>query len=174
MDERLKETFEAGWTKYFDGAPSPLVFFYSDHESYARFLEAMSPQTGTSARCIIARIRGAENGQPVAFSRETMGCPGGGRYSGFTKGFRPKFDYFLSCGIPGEMEGERYKKSPDIVAASIRELPEITAPAKYLVFKRWDTVDTSEEPLAVVFFARPDVLAGLFSRRFPGNQVSFL
>lgn len=28
---------------------------------------------------------------------------------------RPKFEYFLSCGIPGEMEGERYIRTPEMV-----------------------------------------------------------
>jgi len=27
----------------------------------------------------------------------------------------PHFEYFLSCGIPGKLEGERYKKSPELV-----------------------------------------------------------
>jgi hypothetical protein len=28
---------------------------------------------------------------------------------GFTQELRPNFEFFLTCGIPGEMEGERYK-----------------------------------------------------------------
>jgi len=31
------------------------------------------------------------------------------------------------------------------------------------VFKRWDKLEQDEEPLAVVFFAQADVLAGLFA-----------
>jgi hypothetical protein len=41
--------------------------------------------------------------------------------------------------------------------------PPFEAPGKYLVFKRWDKVAPDEQPLAVVFFATPDVLSGLFT-----------
>ena len=33
---------------------------------------------------------------------------------GFRDQARPKIEYFLSCGIPGEMEGERYIKTPEL------------------------------------------------------------
>jgi hypothetical protein len=32
---------------------------------------------------------------------------------GFFESPRPNIEYFLSCGIPGEMEGERYIKTPE-------------------------------------------------------------
>jgi len=114
MDEKLKKDFLTKWSVYFNGARLPLVFFYSDKEPYAEFLGKMSPRRGAPTHCMIGLIRGAEKGKTIVFSKETMGCPGGGRYSGFTRGFRPKFNYFLSCGIPGEMEGERYKKIEDM------------------------------------------------------------
>ena len=31
------------------------------------------------------------------------------------------------------------------------------------MFKRWDRLTEEEQPLAVVFFAKPDVLSGLFT-----------
>jgi hypothetical protein len=37
------------------------------------------------------------------------------------------------------------------------------APGSYLVFKRLDQLAAGETPLAVIFFATPDVLAGLFT-----------
>ena len=36
-------------------------------------------------------------------------------------------------------------------------------PADYLVFKRWDLFGEAEEPEVVIFFAKPDVLAGLYN-----------
>ena len=47
----------------------------------------------------------------------------------------PNFEYFLSCGIPGELEGERYKKSPEIVLEFMKKAPCFKAPARYTVFK---------------------------------------
>jgi uncharacterized protein (DUF169 family) len=75
----------------------------------------------------------------------------------------PNFEYFLSCGIPGELEGERYKKSPELVREAMERMPEFKAPARFIVFKRWDSLEESDNPDVVVFYARPDVLSGLFT-----------
>ena len=39
--------------------------------------------------------------------------------------------------------------------------PPKEAPGKYLVFKRWDTLEEQDDPQVVIFFATPDVIAGL-------------
>ena len=75
----------------------------------------------------------------------------------------PHFEFFLSCGIPGKVEGERYKKSPEIVRESMRRVESFDAPARYAVFKRWDMLEETDQPEIVIFFAAPDVLAGLFT-----------
>ena len=75
----------------------------------------------------------------------------------------PEFEYFLSCGIQGRMEGERYKKTPEIVSALMDRLPRFQAPARYIHFKRWDQLDASDQPEVVIFFAHPDLLSGLFT-----------
>ena len=41
--------------------------------------------------------------------------------------------------------------------------PHFEAPAAYVVFKRWDRLDPSDSPELVIFFAPPDVPAGLFT-----------
>ncbi len=163
MDKIFQQDFVDKWKKYFGGAELPLAFFYSDDERYAEFVRPMMRRSETGAHCIISVLGAARKGKTIAFSKTTMGCPGGARYSGYSTKLRPKFKYFLSCGIPGEMEGERYKKTPEIVEALMKESPQIMAPAKYLVFKRWDKVEEAESPIVVVFFARPDILSGLFT-----------
>lgn len=163
MDQLFRQEALKKWGRYFGGAEVPLVFFYSDDEKYAGFLKPISGRTGTAHLCMIASLSLAREGKPLAFSKETMGCQGGARYSGYATGLRPKFKYFLSCGIPGEMEGERYKKTPEIVAESMKGTPRIMAEGKYLVFRRWDTVEEDELPLVVIFFAKPDALSGLFT-----------
>lgn len=163
MDMIFRQEFQKKWGKYFGKAEMPLVFFYSDDEKYAKFLRPISGRTRTAHLCMIALLSLARKGKPLAFSKETMGCQGGARYSGYATGLRPKFKYFLSCGIPGEMEGERYKKTPEIVEESMKETPQIVATGKYLVFKRWDTIEAEETPIVVCFFVKPDVLSGLFT-----------
>lgn len=163
MNRVLQENFLALWKKYFDRAALPLIFFYSNDENYAESLRPMSARSGAASRCMIGQLAAARKGKTITFSKETIGCPGGARYSGFLMEMRPNFKYFLSYGIPGKMEGERYKKSPEIVEQLNREMRRAAAPAKYLVFKRWDKMEEGEEPAAVVFFAEPDVLSGLFT-----------
>ncbi len=163
MDKTFQQDLLRKWKRYFGGAELPLVFFYSDDEKYAAFLRPVPGQKRTAHRCLIAELSLARKGKTIAFSKETMGCQGGARYSGYAAGLRPQFKYFLSCGIPGEMEGERYKKTPEIVEESMKETPQIIAAGKYLVFRRWDKVEADETPLVIDFFVKPDVLSGLFT-----------
>ena len=75
----------------------------------------------------------------------------------------PNFEYFLSCGIPGKLEGERYKKTPELVRSWVAQTPKFQAPRTFLVFKRWDQLEDAEEPEVVIFFAQLEVLSGLFT-----------
>ena len=61
------------------------------------------------------------------------------------------------------MEGERYKKGPELVDALVASRTPLVAPARYIVWKRWDRLEESEQPEVVVFFAWGDVLSGLFT-----------
>jgi len=94
---------------------------------------------------------------------DVIGCGGGRRYTGFTEIQMPHFEYFLSYGIPGKLEGERYKKSPELVREHLKHQNAFKAPADYIVFKRWDRIGEGDQPLAVIFFAPPDILSGLFT-----------
>ncbi len=158
MDQALKKSFAQQWKKYFKQAELPFVHFYSNDEKYAEHTRPVSAHV-----CMIGQLNAVRKGQTLAFSRETIGCFGGVRYSGFP--FEPPstFKYFLSVGIPGELEGERYKKTPDLVEQAMEHMVVPPAEGKYIVFKRWDKVDEADEPQAVVFYAPPDVLSGLFT-----------
>jgi hypothetical protein len=41
--------------------------------------------------------------------------------------------------------------------------PVFRAPARFIVFKRWDALEEADDPEVVIFFARPDVVSGLFT-----------
>ncbi|HOV12025.1 MAG TPA: DUF169 domain-containing protein, partial [Bacteroidales bacterium] len=75
---------------------------------------------------------------------------------------RPGFEYFLSCGNE-HMEGERYKRTPGIVLEMMKNQQQLPINGKNIVFKRWDKLTDADEPDVVIFFAKPDVLSGLFT-----------
>jgi len=158
MDTKINEKFLGLWEKYFDGAELPMVFYYTDE---AREVEVVKPCSGH--KCIFADLSKVRAGKSLCFGAESIGCFGGKRYLGFTDEVMPDFEYFLSYGIPGKLEGERYKKTPKLVKEIMERMPEFKAPGRFIVFKRWDMLEEIDEPDVVTFFAQPDVLSGLFT-----------
>jgi len=158
MDMKIKTKFTQLWKKYFDGADLPITFYYTDEGKNLAEVKLSS-----KTRCLICALSPVRKGKTLRFSVDTIGCAGGKRYLGFTRDIRPNFEYFLSCGIPGKLEGERYKKSPELVREIMKKMPVFKAPAKYIVFKRWDKLEEKDNPEVVIFFAQPDVLSGLFT-----------
>jgi uncharacterized protein (DUF169 family) len=158
VDSEQKNKFMRLWDEYFDGAELPLAFYYTDDEELAKLVKAPSEH-----QCLIGVLAKVRKGQSLCFDVNSVGCFGGKRYLGFSTQLMPQFEYFLSCGIPGELEGERYKKSPGLVKEVMGNTPTFEAPARFIVFKRWDKLKESDDPSVVIFFAKPDVLAGLFT-----------
>lgn len=158
MDAGLKERFQGKWTRYFGGAELPVACWYTDDAAVADGIEPPKEH-----RCFLADLAKVRAGKSLRFEKATVGCSGGKRYLGFSDEIMPNFEYFLSCGIPGALEGERYKKSPDLVKEFERRTPPFAAPARYIVFKRWDALTEADTPEVVIFFAPPDVLSGLFT-----------
>jgi len=158
MDTQFAEFFISRWKRYFADSELPICYYYTDQAREEDLQETLNEQ-----RCLIGNLNRVRDGFSFVYDATTPGCSGGKRYTGFTQKLRPRFEYFLSCGIPGEMEGERYKKTPDLVKAHLEHHPPFKAPGHYLVFKRWDKLSPADQPLAVVFFATPDVLSGLFT-----------
>jgi uncharacterized protein (DUF169 family) len=159
METKFKERFLYLWKKYFNNAELPITFYYTNEEGHA---DTVKPDS--VARCVIGAISRVREGESLGFDVDAIGCPGGRRYLGFADTIMPDFEYFLSCGIPGKFEGERYKKSPEMVKEFMaKHSPAMKAPEKYIVFKRWENLEESDNPEVVIFFARPDVLSGLFT-----------
>ena len=158
MNESLKSDFISRWKKYFNDAPLPVALFYSNDLHNA---EPVKSHTGH--HCIIAGITKVFNGQSLAFNAGNIGCGGGLRYCGFTDNLRPGFEFFLSYGTEGKMEGERYKKDPETVLELMRNSPKLKAQGEWLIAKPFDKLDAEDNPEIILFFATPDVLAGLFT-----------
>ncbi len=158
MDMKLKEDFQEKWKKYFNEADLPITFYYTDQVKDAE--PAPKP---TGHWCIMGDFTRIRKGTSLYFEAESIGCYGGRRYLGFGEELMPNFEYFLSFGIPGKLEGERYKKTPELVKEMMKKAPNMKAPARFIVFKRWDMIAEYDEPQVVIFFACPDVLSGLFT-----------
>ncbi len=158
MNIDFTRQFASLWKKYFKDAELPIGYYYCDQvdELDRKASEAVD-------RCLIGNLKRVRQGFAFVYDAHTPGCSGGKRYSGFSHSLRPHFEYFLSCGIPGELEGERYKRTPQLVEQYLLQHPPFDAPGEYLVFKRWDKFREDEQPLAAVFFASGDVLSGLFA-----------
>jgi uncharacterized protein (DUF169 family) len=152
MKAKIETFMEAlGMSEY------PLLFRYADDLPKGTLL----PREGawTCLFALLAKTRAT--GMPAALSASHHGCGGGGYYLGFLETPREGIEYFLSCGIPGKMEGERYVKTPELARARIDSMPALPAPKRYGLFTRADMPHSEEEPDVVIFFASPDLLAGL-------------
>jgi hypothetical protein len=161
-DAALHDCFLSLWNKYFGGAELPLALYYTDDAAAGGApLKPLAKPAGQV--CLIGQLVRARRGEVLCFEADSLGCFGGKRFMGFPVESMPGFEHFLSCGIPGKMEGERYKKSPEIVREAFAWIPSFRAPARYAVFKRWDRLEVGDEPGVVIFFAPPDVLSGLFT-----------
>jgi uncharacterized protein (DUF169 family) len=157
MKPELKETFITLWRKYFGSVSLPITFYYTYAEGRAEWAE--KPRGWSCIICELAKVR---DGRSLVYNAERVTCGGGRRYLGYTDRMGPGFEYFLSCGNK-RTEGERYLRTPDLVKEFMKSQKTLTVSGMNLVFKRWDKLDESDEPDVVIFFAKPDVLSGLFT-----------
>ncbi len=133
MENELTTKFIELWYRYFNAADLPLTFYHTDQTDDAERVPA--PSAHTSMIGVLAKVR---NGASLRFESDSIGCHGGKRYSGFTDKINPQVEYILSCDIPEKLEGERYKKTPEIVREMVRIEAKFVAPARTIVFKRFD------------------------------------
>jgi uncharacterized protein (DUF169 family) len=162
MEEKIMKLYSEESWKQFQGTlglkESPLGIYYTNDKP-----EGITPEEGIRG-CMIGLLQNArKKGKTVFFDKTHFGCPGGAYYMGFFESPMPKIEYFLSCGIPGEMEGERYIKTPERAREYFARMIPRRAPATYCVFKPVEQFRTGVVPEVVVFFGSPDVLSGLFT-----------
>jgi len=157
MNILLKATFLELWKKYFSDSELPIVFWYTEGDGGAEWAE--KPKGHSCIICELAKVR---NGKSVVYNAERVKCGGAKRYLGYTEKMRPGFEYFLSCGNL-LTEGERYLRTPEQVKEFMKNQRTLTGAGRNIVFKRWDNLGESDEPEVVIFFAKPDVLSGLFT-----------
>jgi uncharacterized protein (DUF169 family) len=157
MDQEIKNTFIVQWKKYFCNAELPVVFYYTGIKGNAGLVK--KPETKTCFICQLAKVR---KGITMIFNADSLTCGGAKRYLGYTDSLMTGFEYFLSCG-KGPVRGERYLHRPEQVKELMKNMITIAAEDRNIVFKRWDKLNETDEPDVVIFFAKPDVLSGLFT-----------
>jgi uncharacterized protein (DUF169 family) len=158
MNLEIRDHFIQQWKKYFNNADLPITFYYTDYPGNASVMSS----TG-KWKCLICQLQKVRSGQSLAFNSESLKCGGAKRYLGFADKIRPNFEYFLSCGIENEMEGERYIRTPQLVKELMKNQKKLNIPGRFIVFKRWDNLNEDDNPEVVIFFAPPDILSGLFT-----------
>ncbi len=152
MESRLARELKLRYT--------PVAVIYTDTKPGG----ALEPDSkGWS--CVIAMVTAALKGSTVALSKKSIRCPGGKTGMGFGNSYRGREDfmaYFLSTGKPGQIDGEGYKKSPELARRMIEASPAVDIPSNYAVLKPLDQVDMEKEkPALVIFYANADQLSAL-------------
>ncbi|MGD9212911.1 MAG: DUF169 domain-containing protein [Desulfobacteraceae bacterium] len=154
MDMEIKTRFLEKWEKYFPNNELPLVCYYSDDLNSADFPDAPKPNK-RGLTCIFSQLAPVRAGKARAFNQENFGCWGAKGVLGFipSKADEPTIDFLVNV--------EKYKEGAEHVKAMFTSNPPVTAPKKYLVFKRWDLLTENDDPQVVIFFCKADVLSGL-------------
>ena len=140
--------------------------------------------------CVMFLFASAAKGRTAAFDRESYGCWGGGVGLGFGNAYQQFpggeacFAHFLSSGneqwetgrtvgkaleeqagkafAEDFLDGERYRKNPELVHDFIAELPITDVPTRYVLFKPLGDVAAGlETPRTVVFVVDADQLSAL-------------
>ena len=137
---------------------NPVAVFWSDELPSG----AVTPGKGHEEGCVVALARRvAYEGVVAASGRDNYGCRGAGYHLGFVEKLFPNFRYFLSCGLPGKVRGEGYKKTPELVDAWLSEFKPLPAAADYCIMKPVGLLSAEEKPESVFFLVKPDQLAAL-------------
>jgi uncharacterized protein (DUF169 family) len=156
MNIESRDKFIQLWSKFFNNSDLPITFQYASDDRNIPVVEA--PQ---GHRCVITQLLKVRHGESVCMENDSVPCVGGKRYLLFSDSMPQNFECYISHYPDGR--GERYKMHPEQVSHFWDHLPKLPAKGDHLIFIRWDKLEECDEPDAVIFFATPDVLSGLFT-----------
>jgi uncharacterized protein (DUF169 family) len=116
--------------------------------------------------CVIGNIWLARKKNSAAYiSTEEYGCPGGVFYCSMMKPNLRFIEHYVTTGFEGTpVHGERYLPSPEAMRKFLGKVDPRKPPAKYCIFKPLSHFSEDQKPEFVIFFARPEVLTGLFTQ----------
>ena len=151
----LKEFIESYREAFGENAQLPLLFGYSDMPV---------ADTAKIGGWFFKGLQAAREGTPVSLSAEVIGCGGGKLYKGFSDmpELVPKFVSLT----------EKYKRTPEMVADYVKSLEMPRSDKPYLNFVRIDKAASFDDFEGVMFYATPDMLAGLCGWAFYDSNES--
>ena len=136
-----------------DKVPLPIAFGYSD---------IPVSEIKTVPKCLVGSISNVRHGDSLTLSADNVICGGGGLYTAFTD-MPERVPVFVS-------EIEHYKKTKEMVVDYVEGLNIQLTTKPYLNFVRIDNLEDWSQAEALLFFASPDMLAGLCSWAFYDNN----
>ncbi len=137
MNIEIKKRFMEAWEKHFPDSEPPIACFYTNELNGVEFPSAPKPNS-KGFTCIFSQIAPVRKGRARAFNKENLGCFGSFLPFGFDTVVTEEVKNYV-CNV------ERVKKSFDHVDSMYEHRPPEQDPAKYLVFKRWDTLINGKE-----------------------------
>ncbi len=114
--------------------------------------------------CVIGNIWLARKKQAAAYVSATeYGCPGGVYYCGMMNPNIRFIEHYVSTGFKGTpVHGERFMPSPEAMQKFLKKVTPPKPSGKYCIFKPLSHFTGGQKPEFVIFFARPEVMTGLF------------
>lgn len=112
--------------------------------------------------CVMGRVLLARKKKIATWlAADAYGCAGAAFYAGFYKPQLNFITHFVSTGISGVVEGERFMPSPEACRTFFAKIDPRPAPKSYCVIKPLSLFQDEELPETVAFFARGELLCGL-------------
>lgn len=149
----VKEFIENYRQAFGEKAPLPIAFGYSN---------TPTSEIRSIPKCLVGSISNVRHGDSLTLSADNVICGGGGLYTAFTE-MPERVPIFVS-------EVEHYKKTKEMVVDYVRGLNIELTKKPYLNFIRIDNLKEWSDAEALLFFATPDILAGLCSWAFYDNN----
>jgi hypothetical protein len=141
-----KNQFIENFRNAFGNYELPIVFGYSEHP-----MVVLNKTRG----CFIKDLKPAREGGTISLNLDTISCSGGKTYTGFMA-LPPYIPNFVSLK-------ERYKETPEMVADFIKDMNMLDKEGLFINFTSIKNIENFDNIEGVLFFATPDVLAGLVS-----------
>lgn len=149
----VKEFIEKYRQAFGEKAPLPIAFGYSN---------TPTSEIRSIPKCLVGSISNVRHGDSLTLSADNVICGGGGLYTAFIE-MPERVPVFVS-------EVEHYKKTKEMVVDYVRGLNIELTKKPYLNFVRIDNLKEWNDAEALLFFATPDILAGLCSWAFYDNN----
>ena len=149
----VKEFIEKYRQAFGEKAPLPIAFGYSN---------TPTSEIRSIPKCLVGSISNVRHGDSLTLSADNVICGGGGLYTAFTE-MPERVPVFVS-------EVEHYKKTKEMVIDYVCVLNIELTKKPYLNFVRLDNLKEWSDAQALLFFATPDILAGLCSWAFYDNN----